>query len=160
MKNINDNELIFKVSPYRCYIEIKYKPFSKKDAVPSPIKQYFIWGLPCFSTHFLWLTLPPLQKEPYNPLFSGFSLPRFHVKGRGPDVTTSPLADLLPRVVAAGSEEVLWKWTQRQNWTQTLHNFVLICSDLSRLIELSRQEGDLRYIPQIIHLKTTKYNAF
>lgn len=44
----------------------------------------------------------PLRESPITPPFSGFSLPRFHVKGRGPDVTASPLAELLSRIIMAG----------------------------------------------------------
>lgn len=52
--------------------------------------------------HSLPLLDPPLSESPITPPFAGFSLPRFHVKGRGPDVTASPLAELLSRIITEG----------------------------------------------------------
>lgn len=113
-ENTTDNELIFKGSSLRCDAEIKIGTLFYQRCCFEP---HFTWGLACFSTLFPQLTLP-LQKL-YNPLFSGFSVPRFHVKGRGPDVTTSPLAERLSRIITAGGEEVLWKWTRRQQQLDT-----------------------------------------
>lgn len=64
---------------------------------------------PYFSIHFLCVTLPPPERG--TPPFAGFSLPRFHVKGHGPDVTASPplRASLLHNY---GRPIVLWGWVE------------------------------------------------
>lgn len=69
------------------------------------IKQHFILT-PDVAMFFH--SLPVLDHPPIfgarcvTPPFSGLSLPRFHVKGRGPDVTASPHSELLLRIITAG----------------------------------------------------------
>lgn len=125
------------------YWNKKYEPFSNKVCCLSSVS---------FGAYRVFpLTSPgcpsPLKKALYPPLFSGFSLSRFHVKGRGPDVTTSPLAELLSRITTAGSAEVLWRRTRRQHWTQTLNN-----SDL-------RPSFSIYFLPCIHHEMHVRYEG-
>lgn len=76
------------------------------------LSQFDSWWFPAFSlTSSAWPSPFKGREVTLPPFFAGFSLPRFHVKGHGPDVTASPPL-IAPLSHNYGRPIVLWVWVE------------------------------------------------